>query len=239
MVSKRFPPMNLPPQAALAPIRSHTELHAAIQSLHHSLRVIHHGIEPDLGRHLLEVARIAEFGRLRSPGALPLLCRELETRLWELACCELPASVQDYDVFLHLLARIELAAHEGSEVSAQVCAEPLPAERKSQAPRRRLSTRPLDNGFALCVPECANSAELDQLLEDLTVLWEITPSSAEWSIDCSRLRRVPLALLAHLIDLRLQDGDHPRRMRISGLERASRSSQLSQLLHEHFGQLAG
>jgi len=229
--------MNLPPQAALAPIRSHTELYAAIQSLHHSLRVIDRGIEPDLGRHLLEVARIAEFGRLRSPGALPLLCRELETRLWELSCCELPASVEDYDVFLQLLARIELAAHEGGDATAPIFAEPLPAERRSKAPRRRLSTRPHDGGFELCVPDSANGAELDQLLEDMTVLWEITPKSADWSIDCSHLRRVPLALLAHLIDLRLQDGERPRRMRISGLEQCSRSSQLTELLTAHFGQL--
>ncbi|MCA8981330.1 MAG: hypothetical protein H6831_13955 [Planctomycetes bacterium] len=231
--------MNLPPKAALEPIRSHSELHSAIQSLRHSLRVIDRGVEPDLGLHLAEIARIADFGRLRMPGALPLYCRELETRLWELACCDLPASIEDYDVFLQLLARIELAAHEGAELGAPLTAEPLPSERKAKAPRRRLSARPERGGFALCVPDSTNTAELDQLLEDLTVLWEITPRSAVWSIDCSRLRRVPLALLAHLIDLRLQDGAKPRRMRISGLEQCARSSELTALLREHFEQVAG
>lgn len=231
--------MNLPPKAALEPIRSHSELHAAIQSLRHSLRVIDRGIEPDLGLHLQEIARIADFGRLRVPGALPLYCRELETRLWELACCELPASVEDYDVFLQLLARIELAAHEGGEGGVTLDAEPLPPARKSKAPRRRLSARPADGGFELCVPDSTNAAELDQLLEDLTVFWEITPRSAAWSIDCSRLRRVPLALLAHLIDLRLQDGAKPRRMRICGLEQCARSSELTDLLGAHFEQASG
>lgn len=231
--------MNLPPKAALEPIRSHTELHAAIQSLRHSLRVIDRGVEPDLGLHLAEIARIADFGRLRVPGALPLYCRELETRLWELACCELPASVEDYDVFLQLLAHIELAAHEGGENGAPLCAEPLPAERKSKAPRRRLSARPSEGGFELSVPDSTNAAELDQLLEDLTVLWEITPRAAAWSIDCGSLRRVPLALLAHLIDLRLQDGSKPRRMRIFGLEQCARSSELTALLREHFEQVGG
>lgn len=231
--------MNRPDKAQLAPIRSHAELHEAIQDLRHSLRVIDRGIEPDLGQHMTQIARIAEFGAAHVPGALPLYCRELELRLWELACCELPASVEDYDVFLQLLTRIELAAHETSYDDVLDSDDPQPSAPKRHSFDRRLRTRPHAGGFELHVPNADTSAELDLLLEDLTVLWELTPKTAKWSIDCSRLRRVPLALLAHLIDLRLQDGPEPRSMSLFGLESSARSAELNEILRAHFGQLAG
>ena len=226
--------MNTSPRTAVEPIRDRVELLSAIHSLHACLRVIERGVEPDLGRHLAEIARIADFGHVHMPGALPLYCRELEMRLWVLACCALPASVEDLDVFLQLLGRIELSVHrDGAGVPVET-PEPLPAERRTRSRRGRLCAHPSAHGLELGVPDAEGGAELDRLLEDLTVLWEITHKSNAWTIDCSKLRRVPLALLAHLIDLRLQDGRNPRLMRITGLADSSRSPELSRIVREHF-----
>lgn len=227
--------MHRSPRTTLAPIRDHADLDHALRSLHDSLAVLGRGVEPDLARHLAEVERIAVYARLRLPGTLPVLCRELQTRLWEVACLELPASVEDLDVFLQLLARIELAASKG----APIVSRPDPAPPSRNAPSRpvagRLRVVPQAGGFELAIPDTEDAEELDRLLEDLTLLAELTPRASEWRVDFSRLRRIPLALVAHLIDLRRADGSSPRRVRLSGLDRGLRSPALARLLEQHFG----
>ena len=226
--------MTSPRQATRSPIRDHTELVAAIHALRSSLRVLDHGIEPDLAEQLTEVARIAEYGAQRLPGAMVIHCRELETRLWELACCDVPASVGDYDVFLQLLGRIELAAHAGGATHAEV-ADPLPVLRSVERRDERLRAIPEGDALRLVIPRLDDASALDDLLEDLTVLWELSPRNVRWTVDCGNARRVPLALLAHLIDLRLLDGRRPRDMRLVGFDQDVRSAELGELLSRHFG----
>lgn len=225
--------MNSPRQATRSPIRDHADLVAAIRALRSSLRILDHGIEPDLAEQLNEVARIAEYGAQRLPGAMVIHCRELETRLWELACCDVPASVGDYDIFLELLGRIELAAHAGGAARPE-SPDPLPVMRSVEQRVERLSTRPDGEGLTLTVPRLDDAVALDRLLEDLTVLWEVSPRDVPWTIDCGDAARVPLALLAHLVDLRLLDGRRPRRMRLIGFDHDVRSAELGELLTQHF-----